>query len=389
MKGLERKSKNLVKRDGTYYFRKTINGKRRMISTEIKVGGAPEFALAEKRARQIENEINEGRFGFGKKPEQKASTVEAWCKRHLAAQLSQIAEGTQVSLRVTARHLCETSIGGVTWADRDIRTITETDCRAMLTAMQFGTLKSVNTRRTFHAVAGGIFEAARREGLLEQNPWRQFKRVKGKPRERVLTTAEEELVRPFLDAYYQRVLVLELLAGLRVGCELSALKIDKVDFPRQQVEITGKGGKKRFVPLAAEAATAIREQQALNIMGRPGAVKVTPRMRRRIEQGYVFPVCERTVLRAWHVAADSAKIERFTSHDLRRTYGTRCAEAGVPMKRLQLWMGHSDIGITAQFYVHLDRENDAVWINRVAAEQKPKETEGTGVATVDLKVVKS
>jgi hypothetical protein len=33
-------------------------------------------------------------------------------------------------------------------------------------------------------------------------------------------------------------------------------------------------------------------------------------------------------------------------HDLRHTFGTRCAAAGVPLRTLQAWMGHADIKTT-------------------------------------------
>ena len=33
-------------------------------------------------------------------------------------------------------------------------------------------------------------------------------------------------------------------------------------------------------------------------------------------------------------------------HDLRHTFGTRMAAAGVPMRTLQEWMGHRDFKIT-------------------------------------------
>lgn len=38
-------------------------------------------------------------------------------------------------------------------------------------------------------------------------------------------------------------------------------------------------------------------------------------------------------------------------HDLRHTFGTRMAAAGVPMRTLQEWMGHADIKTTL-IYAH-------------------------------------
>src|SRR5262245_40613481 len=342
---------NIVVRGEMYYFRKTIKGKPYMVSTEIRIGGKREKDLAEARARQIETEINEGRFGFVEKAPKATVTLGAWCDKHVPAQQSQVAESTYANVANAALKLRETVVNGETWEEKNIASISETDCKALLTVLQFGVLRSSNSRRTFQSIAGSIFEAAMTDGFLEKNPWR-FRRPAFQPRTRVVTRDEQERVFPLLSSYNQRLMVMEVSAGLRVECELLSLKIEDIDFTRRQVFVRkGKGSKQRFVPLSTDAAQALREQLAANATGNPGAEKVSPRIRRRLKEGYVFPMSPRMALVAWHYAADQTGVERFTSHDLRRTFGTRCAEAGVPMKTLQLWMGHSDIRITAEFYV--------------------------------------
>lgn len=54
--------------------------------------------------------------------------------------------------------------------------------------------------------------------------------------------------------------------------------------------------------------------------------------------------------------ADKAGIERFHMHTLRHTYATRCIEAGMRSKTLQELLGHSNIGITMNLYVHNSEE---------------------------------
>lgn len=43
-------------------------------------------------------------------------------------------------------------------------------------------------------------------------------------------------------------------------------------------------------------------------------------------------------------------------HALRHTYATRCIEAGMRPKTLQELLGHSNIGITMNLYVHNSEE---------------------------------
>lgn len=58
---------------------------------------------------------------------------------------------------------------------------------------------------------------------------------------------------------------------------------------------------------------------------------------------------------------DKAGIERFSMHVLRHTFATRCIEAGMRPKTLQVILGHSNVGITMNLYVHVtedERQNE-------------------------------
>lgn len=50
---------------------------------------------------------------------------------------------------------------------------------------------------------------------------------------------------------------------------------------------------------------------------------------------------------------DKAGIQRFGMHVLRHTFATRCLESGMNMKDLQIILGHSSYGVTADTYVHV------------------------------------
>lgn len=51
-----------------------------------------------------------------------------------------------------------------------------------------------------------------------------------------------------------------------------------------------------------------------------------------------------------------AGIEHFSMHTLRHTFATRAIEAGMKPKTLQEILGHSNIGITMNLYVHVTDE---------------------------------
>jgi integrase len=43
-------------------------------------------------------------------------------------------------------------------------------------------------------------------------------------------------------------------------------------------------------------------------------------------------------------------------HDLRHTFATRCLAAKIPLKIVQIWLGHSEIDTTADIYTHVTNE---------------------------------
>jgi thiamine transporter ThiT len=63
---------------------------------------------------------------------------------------------------------------------------------------------------------------------------------------------------------------------------------------------------------------------------------------------------------------DKAGIPRFSMHVLRHTFATRCIEAGMKPKTLQTILGHSNIGITMNLYVHTTEEEKHKEIDLIA-----------------------
>jgi integrase len=57
------------------------------------------------------------------------------------------------------------------------------------------------------------------------------------------------------------------------------------------------------------------------------------------------------LVRRFRQALERAEVRTITFHELRHTFGTRMAAAGVPLRTLQQWMGHAD-SKTTQVYAH-------------------------------------
>ena len=79
------------------------------------------------------------------------------------------------------------------------------------------------------------------------------------------------------------------------------------------------------------------------------------------------PVKNSTYDAALFKICDKVGIKRFSMHVLRHTFATRCIEGGMLPKTLQKILGHSNIGITMNLYVHITEEEKQKEIDLVAA----------------------
>ena len=78
------------------------------------------------------------------------------------------------------------------------------------------------------------------------------------------------------------------------------------------------------------------------------------------------PIKNSTYDTALFKICDKSQIPRFSMHVLRHTFATRCIEGGMKPKTLQIILGHSNIGITMNLYVHTTEEEKLKEIELVA-----------------------
>lgn len=72
-------------------------------------------------------------------------------------------------------------------------------------------------------------------------------------------------------------------------------------------------------------------------------------------------------------ALKAAKLdETLCFHDLRHTFGTRMAAAGVSMRTLQEWLGHRDIQTTQIYADYAPSENEVLQVNAAFTVETPE-----------------
>jgi integrase len=168
----------------------------------------------------------------------------------------------------------------------------------------------------------------------------------------------------------QALYLVAAMTGLRLG-ELLALRWLDVDWVAGVVRVRrnyvrGRYGtpksrrSSRAVPMADEVggvldllfkSSAHQGDEAL-VFGHPVTGKA---------------IAKANVTRRLHKALEDAELDDHVFHDLRHTFGTTMAAAGVPMRTLQEWMGHKHISTTERYADYAPRATEGEWISAAFA----------------------
>ena len=157
------------------------------------------------------------------------------------------------------------------------------------------------------------------------------------------------------------------MTGLRQG-ELIALRWQDIAWDDRRVRVvrnhvlgqfdTPKSRRSaRSVPLSSHVARELRGwQQATRWRDPDALVFAEPASGDVLRRG--------ALMRRYRRALKAAKIDPHRFHDLRHTFGTAMAAAGVPMRTLQEWMGHRDIATTQRYADYAPNEREVEMVDR-------------------------
>lgn len=186
------------------------------------------------------------------------------------------------------------------------------------------------------ALLSGIFNFAIEKGLMSENPASKVRKFSEKDtaRDRILSPAEEPRLFAELPPYLRPLVLAALHTGLRYR-ELLNLRWADVDFERRTLRVEHtKSAKARFIPVNSVLLEVLEKLKADHRDGR-----------------LVFSLEPRTVRTGFENARKKAKLEDFTFHDLRRSFGTRLLERGADIVTISKLYGHSSVLVT-QGYLH-------------------------------------
>jgi integrase len=220
----------------------------------------------------------------------------------------------------------------------------------------------------------GMFALAFREGWVEEDAAAALPSYKPKRkraadpmrRDDYLTPEEVAAVLAELPEQQDQAMVTVMaMGGLRPG-EALALRWQDVDLSGANLRIvesrtmgvtgTPKSNSGRSLPMAPETAQAI------------ATVGLREQLTRRTDLVFVGKQASHVDMAAlrsrFNAAQDAAGVApKRELRQLRNTFGTVCASAGVPLRTIQQWMGHENIATTERYASHMPRSRDAALIS--------------------------
>ncbi len=280
------------------------------------------------------------------------------------------------------------------FSDRALDSIKPEDVEDLMRRMEAGgagrrAAKPVGAKsiRNYIGTLSALFNFAQAKGWLDVNPVRRVELpgVEHSEDIRFLLPAEvESLADAAVDGPYQaldRALYMAAaMTGLRQG-ELVALRWRDVDWPSARIRVRQNFVLGEFgTPKSKRSTRSVPMADAL-----AGELDRLFRVaRRQADADLVFadpmnggPLSKAAILRRYRRALTAARLDtahRF--HDLRHTFGTRMAAAGVPIRMLQEWMGHRDIETTQRYADYAPSAHEAAFIEAAFGTDEPETSAG-------------
>jgi len=169
--------------------------------------------------------------------------------------------------------------------------------------------------------------------------------------EHVLSDAEEQRLFEALQTADRRHTIPVFIAALETGARWSSLveflKWKHVNFKAEEVTITTYKDKNM-------------KQWEISVSIRLKAELLKLKLQRNTDdpEEPVFASASVNLRKVWEAVRKEAGIPTVRFHDLRHTFATRMADAGMEMQELAKILGHTDISMTYRYYHLTKKVND-------------------------------
>lgn len=240
-------------------------------------------------------------------------------------------------------------------------------CQNILNQMSLSEyqITTINLTRTTIKV---LFDDAVENELITKNPVTKSVKCKQdkEPNSSMALTVKDqerfvECIKRY-SYYYQYAFVLQ--TGLRVA-ELAGLKWSDIDFANKYMHIsrTLNYNNGEWIEDTTKSRSGVRDipltDNAITILNSLKEKRKTLDVVPIQYHDFIFlsrngtPISRGAYHKNLNKICKKINIPHISMHSLRHTFATRCAEAGMQPKTLQIILGHSSIDVTMNVYVHI------------------------------------
>ena len=219
-------------------------------------------------------------------------------------------------------------------------------------------------------VLRSICSYAGRQGLEAPCHFELLKFRRNSDEVRILDRSECAVLEQCLfqdDSLIKTGILLSLFMGLRLG-EVCALQrgnilydeaILQIRFTMQRIQTTGQGETKKtkIIVTSPKSGNSVRDIPIPEfILERLEMIRTMP------QEAYILTgrsdkfVEPRSMENLFKRCLKECRMEEINYHALRHTFATRCIEAGFDVKSLSEILGHANVNITLNRYVHSSME---------------------------------
>lgn len=261
---------------------------------------------------------------------------------------------------------------------RDVSTI---DCQRVLNRMADEGYKNTSIMQA-KATLHNMLDYAYQNNVLSKNPCTKVVQYnigeKSSNREALSIDEQRKILKAISGNKYEKQYRFALQTGLRAG-ELIGLEWKDVDFGNKTISVKrtcrykyklkewrigdpkSRNGK-RTIPLTEEAFEILKEQKKIDNGLKVLELKWKDTVFLRLDGK---PANNTELDIELYTVCKKNGLSKISMHILRHTFATRCAEAGMIPKTLQMILGHSNITTTMNIYVHATEDQKKKEMNMV------------------------
>lgn len=320
----------MFKRGSVYWTCIRHNGRKVQRSL-----GTADRKLAKMVEALVKAQIVEEKY-FEKLPGEK-KTVADMMERFVKEHAPKVSQKMQISYRTSLKHLLP-FFGNQTLVKVLPRHISEYKQKRLSIGR-----KPATVNREIACLSKAFSIAVKEWEWVKENPVSRVPREKEENiLDRWLSKDEEITLLKQSPDWLKDVILFALNTGMRQG-ELINLEWPEVDiFKNTVVALETKNREPRTIPLNREAFEVLKQRSRLrnmkvaNVFLSENGFKIDPSKIRKVFRALV----------------KKTGIRNFRFHDLRHTFGSRLAQAGVDLFHISRLMGHRDIGTTMRYLHH-------------------------------------